>query len=59
MRAVNLLPAPRGERRQDDVQTRTRTSKAIALVAAVALVLLAGVCALAYTNERSDVRDKS
>jgi Tfp pilus assembly protein PilN len=58
MRAVNLLPAQRVEKRQDDVQSRTRASKAIAVAGGVALVLVAAVCAVAYSHGRSDVRDR-
>jgi Tfp pilus assembly protein PilN len=58
MRAVNLLPAPRVEKRQDDVQSRARTSKAIAIVAGVVLVLVAVVLGYAVSHSRSQVNDR-
>jgi Tfp pilus assembly protein PilN len=58
MRAVNLLPAPRVEKRQDDVQSRARTSKAIAIAAGLVLVLLAIVLGYAFSNGRSQVSDR-
>jgi Tfp pilus assembly protein PilN len=58
MRAVNLLPAPRVEMRQDDVQSRARTSKTIAIAAGLVLVLLAVVLGYAFSNGRSQVSDR-
>jgi Tfp pilus assembly protein PilN len=58
MRAVNLLPTPRVEKRQDDVQSRARTTKAIAIVAVVALALVAVVLGFAYTHGSSNVSDR-
>ena len=58
MRAVNLLPAPRVEKRQDDVQSRARTTKAIAIAAGLVLVLVAIVLGFAYTHGSSKVSDR-
>ena len=58
MRAVNLLPAPRVEKRQDDGQSRARTTKAIAIAAGLALVCVAVVLGLAFMQARSDVSDR-
>jgi Tfp pilus assembly protein PilN len=58
MRAVNLLPAPRVEKRQDDVQSRARTTKAIAIAGGLVLLLVAVVLGFAYTHGSSKVSDR-
>jgi Tfp pilus assembly protein PilN len=58
MRAVNLLPAPRVEKRRDSGDSRGRTTKAIAVAAAAALVLVVVAVVLAFTQARSDVSDR-
>jgi Tfp pilus assembly protein PilN len=58
MRAVNLLPAPRVENGQDDVQGRAQTTKAIAIAAGLVLVLVAVVLGFSYAHGRSSVSDR-
>jgi Tfp pilus assembly protein PilN len=58
MRAVNLLPAPRVEQRQDDGRRRERTTKAVAIAAGLLLVFVTAALALAFVHERSDVNDR-
>jgi Tfp pilus assembly protein PilN len=58
MRAVNLLPAPRVEKRQDDGQSRARTTKATAVVAALVLVLAAVVLGYGFVQARTDANDR-
>jgi Tfp pilus assembly protein PilN len=58
MRAVNLLPAPRVEKRQDDVQSRARTSKTIAIAAGAVLLLVAVILGFAYAHGSSKVSDR-
>jgi Tfp pilus assembly protein PilN len=58
MRAVNLLPAPRVEKREDNAQSRARTTKAIAIAAGAVLVLVALVAGFAFVQGRSDVNDR-
>jgi Tfp pilus assembly protein PilN len=58
MRAVNLLPAPRVEKRQDDVQSRARTPKAIVIAGGLVLLLVAVVLGFAYTYGSSKVNDR-
>jgi Tfp pilus assembly protein PilN len=52
MRAVNLLTAP-VEKRQDDVQSRARTTKTIAIAAGLVLALLVVSLAAAFAHGRS------
>jgi Tfp pilus assembly protein PilN len=59
MRAVNLLPAPRVEQRQDDGQSRARTTKAVAIIAAVVLGLVAAVLGYSFSHSRSQVNDRT
>ena len=58
MRPVNLLPAPRVERREADVAARVRTTKAIALASGALLVLILAAAVLAFQQGRSDVSDR-
>lgn len=58
MRAVNLLPAPRAEKRSVDGQTRAQTTKTIALVAGAVLVLLSALFAVTFVHARSDASDR-
>ena len=53
MRAVNLLPDSRGRRGVG--RDRLRTSKAIAVTAGAALILVAALSGVAFTKARSDV----
>jgi Tfp pilus assembly protein PilN len=58
MRAVNLLPAPRVEHRQDDGRRRGRTTKAVAIAAGLLLVFVTAVLGFAFMHERSAVNDR-
>src|SRR5947208_11181300 len=58
MRAVNLLPAPRVEQRQDDGQRRGRTTMAVAIAAGLLLVFVTAALAFALMHERSVVNDR-
>jgi Tfp pilus assembly protein PilN len=58
MRAVNLLPAPRADKRHADRPSRLRSTKAIAVAAGAALILVAGVSGVAFTKARADVSDR-
>jgi len=58
MRAVNLLPAPRVEQRQDDGRHRGRTTKVVAIAAGVLLVCVTAALAAAFVHERSAVNDR-
>ena len=58
MRAVNLLPAPRVEQRQDDGQRRGRTTKAVAIAAGLLLVFVTAALGFAFVHERSAVNDR-
>jgi Tfp pilus assembly protein PilN len=57
MRAVNLLPAPRADKRQDS-QSRPRSTTGVAAAAAAVLVLAAIAIGVAFTLERSAVNDR-
>ena len=58
MRAVNLLPAPRVEKRQAAAQSRLRSTNGIAAAAGAVLVLVAALLALGFVQARSDVSDR-
>jgi Tfp pilus assembly protein PilN len=58
MRAVNLLPAPRIEQRQDDSQSLARTNKAIAIAAGLLLAFVTAAVGFAFVHERSAVNDR-
>jgi Tfp pilus assembly protein PilN len=58
MRAVNLLPDPRTDKRHADRPSRLQSTKAIAAAAGAVLVLVAAVSGVAYTKARSDVSDR-
>src|SRR5437763_2574734 len=58
MRAVNLLPAPRVEQRQDDRRRRGRTPKVVAIGAGLLLVLVTAALAFAFVDGRSNVSDR-
>jgi Tfp pilus assembly protein PilN len=59
MRAVNLLPTtPRTEARRDAGQDRGRTTRAVAVAAGLALVLVAVLVGFAFVQGRSDVSDR-
>ena len=58
MRAVNLLPDPRTDKRHADRPSRLHSTKAIAAAAGAVLVLVAAVSGVAFTKARSDVSDR-
>jgi Tfp pilus assembly protein PilN len=58
MRAVNLLPDPRTDKRHADRPSRLQSTKAIAAAAGAVLVLVAAVSGVAFTKARSDVSDR-
>src|SRR3954453_17401096 len=58
MRAVNLLPASGAEKRQNDTQSRIRTTKSIAVASGLALAVVAVVLGLASTQRRTQVGDR-
>ena len=58
MRAVNLLPAPRVEKRQAAAQSGLRSTNGIAAAAGAVLVLVAVLLALGFVQGRSDVSDR-
>ena len=58
MRAVNLLPDPRTDKRHADRPSRLRSTKAIAAAAGAVLVFVAAVSGVAFTKARSDVSDR-
>jgi Tfp pilus assembly protein PilN len=58
MRAVNLLPAPRVETRQDDGQSRARTTKAVAIAAGLTLAFVTAAVGFAFVHERSAANDR-
>ena len=57
MRALNLLPAPRVEKR-DASQSRLRSANGIAAAAGAVLVLVTVLLALGFVQGRSDVSDR-
>ena len=58
MRGVNLLPAPRVEKRPATAQTGLRSKNGIAATAGAVLVLVAALLALGFVQGRSDVSDR-
>jgi Tfp pilus assembly protein PilN len=58
MRAVNLLPAPRVEKRQDHGESRARTTKVIAIAAGLMLALVTVAVGFAFVQEHSAVNDR-
>ena len=58
MRGVNLLPAPRVEKRQAAAQSGLRSTNGIAAAAGAVLVLVAVLLALGFVQGRSDVSDR-
>jgi Tfp pilus assembly protein PilN len=58
MRAVNLLPDPRTDKRHDDGRDRLRSTKMIAVAGGAVLVALAVVLGAAFISARSDVSDR-
>jgi len=58
MRAVNLLPAPRAEKRQPDAQSAARSTKTIAIAAGAVLALLVAAVAFAFVQGRSHVHNR-
>ena len=58
MRAVNLLPAPRVETRQDDGQSRARATKAAAIAAGLLVAFVMAAVGFAFVQERSAVNDR-
>ena len=58
MRAVNLLPAPRVETRQVDVESRARTTTAGALAAGLLVAFVIAAVGLAFVHERSAVNER-
>src|SRR5580765_5289181 len=58
MRAVNLLPAPRVEKREDKGQNREQTTKALAIAGGAVLALVAIVLGFTFVQGRSHVSDR-
>jgi Tfp pilus assembly protein PilN len=58
MRAVNLLPVPRSDKRQDDSESRVRSTTTVGAAAAAVLVLAAIAIGVAFTLGRSAVNDR-
>jgi hypothetical protein len=58
MRAVNLLPAPRVEQRQDDGRRRGRTTKAVAIAAGLLLAFVIAALGVVSVQARSAVNDR-
>jgi Tfp pilus assembly protein PilN len=58
MRAVNLLPDPRTDKRHDDGRDRLRSTRMIAVAGGAVLVALAVVLGAAFISARSDVHDR-
>src|SRR5947208_1413415 len=58
MRAVNLLPDPRVDTREQSVESRARSTRTIALAAVAALVLIAVVVGYSFVQGRSGVHDR-
>src|SRR5947209_4385594 len=58
MRAVNLLPTPRVEQRQDDGRRRGLTTKAVAIAAGLLLVFVMAAAGYAFVHERSAVNHR-
>jgi len=58
MRAVNLLPAPRADKRQESSQSRVQPTTAVAAAAAAVLVLAAVAVGVAFSQGRSTVNDR-
>jgi Tfp pilus assembly protein PilN len=58
MRALNLLPAPLVEKRQDGFQSRLWTTHRIAAAAGAVLVLIVVLLGLGFVQGRSDVSDR-
>src|SRR5580765_2965996 len=58
MRAVNLLPTPRVEKRQSPFQSRLQTTNGVAAAAGAILVLVAVLLGLGFVQGRSDVSDR-
>ena len=58
MRAVNLLPAPRVETRQDDGQSRARATTAVAIAAGLMVAFVTAAVGFAFVQERSAVNDR-
>jgi Tfp pilus assembly protein PilN len=58
MRAVNLLPDPRTDKRHDDGRDRLRSTKMIAVAAGAVLIALAVILGAAFAKAHSDVSDR-
>ena len=58
MRAVNLLPDPRTDKRHDDGRDRLRSTKMIAVAGGAVLIALAVVLGAAFTKAHSDVSNR-
>src|SRR3954451_12147058 len=58
MRAVNLLPAPRVETRQDEGQGRARTTRAAAVAAGLMVACVTAAVGFAFLHERSAANDR-
>ena len=58
MRAVNLLPAPRVEKREDKAQNREQTTKVVAIAGGAVLALVAIVLGFTFVQGRSHVSDR-
>jgi Tfp pilus assembly protein PilN len=58
MRAVNLLPAPRADKRQDNSESRVWSTTTVAAAAAAVLVLATIAIGVAFTLGRSAVNDR-
>lgn len=58
MYAVNLLPAPRVETREVEVQSRARVSTAGAIAAGLLVAFVMAAIGLAFAQERSGVNDR-
>lgn len=58
MRAVNLLPAPRVETRQDDAESRARTTRAVAIAAGLMVAFVMAAVGFAFVQERFAVNDR-
>src|SRR3954447_1816947 len=58
MRAVNFLPAPRVETRQDVAQSRARTTRSGALAAGLLVAFVTAALGYAFVHERSTVNDR-
>src|SRR4051794_24605529 len=58
MQAFNLLPAPRVETRQDDGRHRARTTRAVAIAAALMVAFVTATLGFAFLQGRSAVNDR-